>query len=112
MVPRPAVMPSGIQPEGRSILDGNGDAAAAGAANAPRAIATANRIVRGRRVISNLPWRWGRRRGGVATDLVTARCVRLSKPYGGSPNPVSGKRDQGLDKPVSRCTLPTGYITK
>jgi hypothetical protein len=51
-------MPSGIQPEGRSILDGNGDAAAAGAANAPRAIATANRIVRGRRVISNLPWRW------------------------------------------------------
>src|SRR6186997_1325133 len=96
MVPRPAVMPSGIQPGGRSILDGNGDAAAVGAAKVPRAIATANRIVRGRRVISNLPWRWGRRRGGVATGLVTARCVRLTKPYGGSPNPVSRENFTGL----------------
>src|SRR5215217_4037532 len=50
----PAVMPSGIQPGGRSIREGNFDFAATGLATAT-AISTARTRIKGRRVIDDLP---------------------------------------------------------
>ena len=108
--PRPAVMPSGIQPDGRSICEGNRECAATGLATTPRAIATAMRMVRDRRVISNLRGSWRGDDGGqIATELVTARCVRLAKTL---------RRIaqigfwEGLTSSAERCTVPIGYITK
>src|SRR5262245_29318269 len=58
VVPAPAVMPSGIQPDGRSILAGNGLAAAAGPAAIANANASVPRNVRERRIMVGLRCEW------------------------------------------------------
>ena len=94
--PRPAVMPSGIQPDGRSICDGNGEAAATGAGDDAQGHRDRDEDGQGSAFHLEPPWHWQGDDGGrIATDLVTARCVRLPKPYDGSPRSVLWRR--GVD---------------